>query len=99
MVILLLAGTLSEIKALHSHDSLLIEFSSEADLQQFKASMAKQPLLIGSEEKGREMIIHSREMKKAQHTIFSTLAEADLAPVKVALMEPSLESLFLEVIK
>ena len=92
-------GTLSEIKALHSHDSLLIEFSSEADLQQFKASMAKQPLLIGSEEKGREMIIHSREMKKAQHTIFSTLAEADLAPVKVALMEPSLESLFLEVIK
>lgn len=45
------------------------------------------------------MIIHSREMKKAQHTIFSTLAEADLAPVKVALMEPSLESLFLEVIK
>lgn len=92
-------GTLSEIKALHSHDSLLIEFSSEADLQQFKASMAKQPLLIGSEEKGREMIIHSREMKKAQHTIFSTLAEVDLAPVKVALMEPSLESLFLEVIK
>jgi ABC-2 type transport system ATP-binding protein len=92
-------GTLSEIKALHSHDSLLIEFSSEADLQQFKASMAKQPLLIGSEEKGREMIIHSREIKKAQHTIFSTLAEADLAPVKVALMEPSLESLFLEVIK
>ena len=81
------------------YDSLLIEFSSEADLQQFKASMAKQPLLIGSEEKGREMIIHSREMKKAQHTIFSTLAEADLAPVKVALMEPSLESLFLEVIK
>ena len=32
-------------------------------------------------------------------TIFSTLAEADLVPVKVELMEPSLESLFLEVIK
>ena len=63
-------GTLSEIKALHSHDSLLIEFSSEADLQQFKASMAKQPLLIGSEEKGREMIIHSREMKKGSAYYF-----------------------------
>ena len=34
-----------------------------------------------------------------QHTIFSTLAEADIAPIKVELMEPSLESLFLEVIK
>ena len=92
-------GTLSEIKALHSHDSLLIEFSTEADLQHFKECMTGQSLLNGSEEKGREIVIHSREMKKAQHTIFSTLAEADLVPVKVELMEPSLESLFLEVIK
>ena len=52
-----------------------------------------------SEVKGREIVIHSRDMKKAQHAIFSTLAEADLAPVRVELMEPSLESLFLEVIK
>ena len=92
-------GTLSEIKALHSHDSLLIEFSTEADLQHFKECMTGQSLLNGSEEKGREIVIHSRNMKKAQHTIFSTLAEADIAPVKVELMEPSLESLFLEVIK
>ena len=92
-------GTLSEIKALHSHDSLLIEFSTEADLQYFKECMTGQSLLNGSEEKGREIVIHSRNMKKAQHTIFSTLAEADIAPVKVELMEPSLESLILEVIK
>ena len=92
-------GTLSEIKALHSHDSLLIEFSTEADLQYFKECMTEQSFLNGSEEKGREIVIHSRNMKKAQHTIFSTLAEADIAPVKVELMEPSLESLFLEVIK
>ena len=58
-------GTLSEIKALHSHDSLLIEFSTEADLQHFKECMTGQSLLNGSEEKGREIVIHSREMKKA----------------------------------
>ena len=91
--------TLSEIKALHSHDSLLIEFSTEADLQYFKKCIATQSLLNESEEKGREIVIHSREMNKAQHTIFSILAEADIAPVKVELMEPSLESMFLEVIK
>ena len=67
--------------------------------EHFKECMTGQSLLNGSEEKGREIVIHSREMKKAQHTIFSTLAEADLVPVKVELMEPSLESLFLEVIK
>lgn len=92
-------GTLSEIKALHSHGRLLIEFSSEADLQYFKECMVEWPPMDNSEEKGREMIIHSREMKKTQHTIFSILAGADIAPVKVELMEPSLESLFLEVIK
>ena len=92
-------GTLSEIKALHSHGRLLIEFSSEADLQYFKECMVERPPMDSSEEKGREMIIHSREMKKTQHTIFSILAGADIAPVKVELMEPSLESLFLEVIK
>ncbi len=91
-------GTLSEIKALHSHDSLLIN-------SQAKPTCNSSRLLWQAtasdwiRRKGREMIIHSREMKKAQHTIFSTLAEADLAPIKVELMEPSLESLFLEVIK
>lgn len=92
-------GTLSEIKALHSHDSLLIEFSNRDDLWQFKVHLAEQTLLNEAEEKGREIIIHSREMKKVQLIILTTLAEADITPVKLELMEPSLESLFLEVIK
>src|SRR5699024_5665836 len=52
-------GTLSEIKALHSHDSLLIEFSTEADLQYFKKCIATQSLLKELEEIVWVIVIHS----------------------------------------
>ena len=56
-------------------------------------------MLAGAEVKGRELTLHSREMKQTQRAVFAALAEADLAPVRVEQVEPSLESLFLEVIQ
>lgn len=92
-------GTLAEIKALHGHDSLLLEFMSESDLQSFKGQEAVRPFLKSAEENGRELVLHSREVKRAQHTAFDVMSETGLCPVKIEIMEPSLESLFLEVIK
>lgn len=92
-------GTLAEIKALHGHESLLMEFPNDEELQKFKAQEAIKSLLNASEENGREVILHSQEMGKVQHTLFNVLAETGLCPIKMELMEPSLESLFLEVIK
>lgn len=92
-------GSLPEIRALHSHDSLRIEFSREEELRRFQSLAAGQPMLAGAEVKGRELTLHSREMKQTQRAVFAALAEADLAPVRVEQVEPSLESLFLEVIQ
>ena len=92
-------GSLPEIRALHSHDSLRIEFSQEEELRRFQSLAAGQPMLAGAEVKGRELTLHSREMKQTQRAVFAALAEADLAPVRVEQVEPSLESLFLEVIQ
>lgn len=92
-------GTLAEIKALHGHESLLLEFSTEDDLRTFKAQGAIRPLLDRAEAGGREIVLHSREMEKVQHTVFCVLAETALCPVRMEMAEPSLESLFLEVIK
>lgn len=93
------SGTLAEIKALHGHDSLLLEFSSNTDLQTFKAHKPIEQLLPDSEENNREIILHSRGMKTVQQSIFKVLAEEGICPNKIELMEPSLESLFLEVVK
>lgn len=94
-----LSGTLAEIKALHGHDSLLLEFSTEKDLQLFKRQKPVEPLLLHSEENSRELIVHSRNMDQAQKSLFRVLGETGICPVKIELMEPTLESLFLEVVK
>ena len=93
------SGTLAEIKALHGHDSLLIEFSDDHELSVFKQQMAIEPLITESEETTREIILHSRNIKKVQQSLFNIFCETGLCPVKMEIMEPSLESLFLEVIK
>ena len=93
------SGTLAEIKALHGHDSLLLEFSTDRDLQDFKKQTPIEPLLLHSEENNRELILHSRNMENVQKCLFAVLAETGICPIKIELMEPSLESLFLEVVK
>lgn len=93
------SGTLAEIKALHGHDSLLLEFSAERDLLLFKKQKAAEPLLLHSEENNRELILHSRDMQNVQKSLFRILGETGICPVKIELMEPSLENLFLEVVK
>ena len=92
-------GTLSEIKALHGHESLLLEFPADDALHTFKSQEAIQPLLNTAEESGKEIVFHSQEMEKVQHRVLSVLAETALCPIKIEIMEPSLESLFLEVIR
>lgn len=92
-------GTLAKIKEMHGHDSLLIEFSDDEGLSVFKQQKAIRPLIAGSEETNREIILHSRDMKKVQQTLFGVFCETGLCPVKMQIMGPSLESLFLEVIK
>ena len=92
-------GTLSEIKALHGHESLLLEFPADDALHTFKSQEAIQPLLNTAEESGKEIVFHSQEMEKVQHRVLSVLAETALCPIKIEIMEPSLESLFLEVIQ
>ena len=96
---IVVGGTLSEIKALHGHESLLLEFSADDALDTFKGQEAIRPLLDTAEANGKEIILHSQEMEKVQHTVFHVLAETALCPIKIEIMEPSLESLFLEVIK
>ena len=92
-------GTLAEIKALHGHDSLRLAFSTDNELQVFKEQETVKPFLWNAEETNREIIVHSRNMEKVQQSLFRVLGETDICPVKMERMEPSLERLFLEVVK
>ncbi len=94
-----LSGTLSEIKSMHGKDRLLLEFSSNDEIQKFKSSDGIKSLLKDSEETNMEIVLHGKDIKSIQQTVISTLAEMNLCPLKMELIVLSLENLFLEVVK
>ncbi len=92
------SGTLSEIKTMHVKDSLLLEFSQNAEVSQFKNCAKIKPLLPHAEESETEIILHGVDIGHIQRIVISVLAETGLCPSKMEIMEPSLENLFLEVV-
>ncbi len=88
-------GTLSEIKALHKQNKLLLEFASETELQMFMKSedIPKENVIIGN-----AVTLQSDDMPALQSIIISTLYQKKLFPVKMEIAESSLENLFLEVV-
>lgn len=92
------SGTLSELKAIHGKEGLKLEFSQKEELERFKACEHVKPLLASSEPKETGIIFHGRDMSHIQHTVISALAQTGLCPIKMEVMEASLENLFLEVV-
>ena len=96
---LVLSGTLSEIKAKHKRDSLLIEFSSLADMQSFTASTLMQPFVKSQELDGMKLVLHTQDLSEAESAVIAVLAQNNLLPIRLEVLEPTLESLFVEVVK
>ena len=94
-----ISGTLAEIKAMHRRNSLLLEFLSNDDVNRFKSNNTIVPLLSTAEEHETEIILHGTDMKNMQQAVISVLAKTGLCPVRMELIEPTLENLFLEVVK
>lgn len=91
-------GTLSDIKAIHGRDSLLLEFSDSREIGQFTSNETIAPLLEHAQINETGLILHGSDMKRLQQSVIGTLAETGLCPLKMELMEPTLENLFLEVV-
>lgn len=92
------SGTLSELKAIHGKEGLKLEFPQKEELDRFKACENVKPLLASSETKETGIIFHGRDMSHIQHTVIFALAQTGLCPIKMEVMEASLENLFLEVV-
>lgn len=92
------SGDLAALKARHGKNALRVEFADAEDLAQLTTQPAVVPFLANSKQEGTAMIIESRDIAAVQRTLFGALAEMRLSPVKVEILEPTLENLFLEVI-
>lgn len=94
-----LEGTLEEMKQRHHKDSLLIEFEGTETLQQFIQEPIFRKLLAESDRQGHQVIIHAKDIVQAEEELIHGLNETMLMPVRLEILEPSLEGLFMEAIQ
>lgn len=93
------SGNLAELKMRHGHDELLVEFASKEETTRFKAYLKKKAPLMTNREEGTALIFGGHDIATIQRTLFGVLAEMECCPVKLEILEPNLEKLFLEVIQ
>ena len=93
---IVLAGTFEEIKSQKQVESIQIDFGSTADKDRF-ISLAGN-LMDVSKIGEQSVCLNVSDIKAAQKKILQILAAHEILPVKLEVLEPSLESLFLEVV-
>lgn len=96
---LVLNSTLSELKQSRRHDQLYMEFETPAELERFLKE--EKGLSAGEirERTLRSITIHSDHITAAQSQIFRLCSDLNIYPQKIEVLEPTLESLFMEVVK
>jgi ABC-2 type transport system ATP-binding protein len=96
---LALSGTLSELKAQHKQDGILIEFISSSDRRQFIAIPQIIPLIPNAEQTDTSITLHTRNVMESEAIVIDSLAQNHILPIKLEVLEPTIESLFMEVVK
>lgn len=92
-----LSGTLKEIKAQYPTDRLFVQFATDTEKQQFIAVPELATLLADATIEDGAVTINTNEIGAAQELIIKALAAQQLLPIKLEVLEPTLESLFMEV--
>ncbi len=92
-----LSGTLQELRASHKSDSIAMEFASVADKECFAA--AAPHLMANAEQVDTQLTLHVADIADAQREVLRLLAHNDILPVRFEVLEPSIESLFLEAVQ
>jgi ABC-2 type transport system ATP-binding protein len=96
---LALCGTLSEIKGRHGHDAFMIEFASEGDAARFAALDALRAASISVEQSLNTVTVKVADANSGGALLIGLLAQNNLTPSRFEIMEPTLESLFLEALQ
>ncbi|MEG1475018.1 MAG: ABC transporter ATP-binding protein [Longicatena sp.] len=94
-----LVGELSEIKAKHRSDSIVIEFYTQEEKQRFIEEIKKEKMIIDVHENELVCEIHVSDTKESGKFLMRKALSMDLSFVRFEVSEPTLESLFMEVVQ
>ena len=94
---LVLDGTFSQLKQKHRQNTIIINFSSPDDASNL---ISKVKCLSNSIEQNKTTVsISSNNIQAVQKNIYDMISALNIYPTKVEVLEPTLENLFIEVIK
>lgn len=96
---LVLTGPLEEIKKQHRKEGLFVQFQMEEDLERFSSFEKISSYEVERDGDGRSLLVTGKTMAEVQKDVYAALLELQMVPQKVELLEPSMEHLFLEVVK
>lgn len=94
-----LTGTIEELKGKHRKDRLILEFASADDLNQFMQSDQMRKAGSLYKEDRLKLRFETAEIDKMERMAIKRLMDTGILPVKMEVEEPTLESLFMEVVR
>lgn len=93
-----LEGELSIIKERHSKHGVRIVFAEGTSLETMKQELLKFPFVLGVEQQANELIVQMQEYEKYGLQVLQYFVSRGIIMRKFEVMEPTLESLFVEVV-
>ncbi len=96
---IVLQGTLSEIRSKHRKEGLVIEFMTGKEKETFLREEKMAGYRTEANENGTGVVLHGLDLEKMQLDVYEALLRLKMAAVKIEVMEPTMENLFLEVVK
>lgn len=94
-----LSGTLSELKAQNKADCLMIEFANKTDKEQFISAPQIVPYMDIAEQSDTMITFRIKDVPQTEIVVLDVLSQNRILPLKLEVMEPTIESLFMEVVK
>ena len=96
---LALCGELNELKAKKAQNALFVSFSSASQVSELTSSPYLLPYLEQMEVQSTSVTIRCTRIKELKQAVLSALYGKSLFPVKMEIQEPTLESIFMEVVQ
>lgn len=89
---LAVSGTIEQIRMIHQSDGFEMEFRTPKEAALFLSKMS------GGEYRGKTVLSYAGDAKQKMHEAYGILSESGISPIRIEVQEPTLESLFMEVI-
>lgn len=93
-----LSGTLNELKSVDREDSLLIEFETHEELLKFTSYALVKEKLSEENVSGNAVTLKSNNIHETEEEVFKAVSENGIHPLKIEVLEPTLENVFLRVV-